>query len=59
MLQKIQYVYLNPVRRGWVASPEHGRSSSADVVLPGALPRSVVLGKRSFGCALAFPKRWR
>jgi len=38
MLQKITYVHLNPVRRGWVASPEHWRYSSAHEQLPGALP---------------------
>jgi hypothetical protein len=38
MLQKIHYVHLIPVRRGWVASPEHWRYSSAHEFLPGALP---------------------
>src|ERR1041385_6526750 len=38
MLQKIDYIHANPVRRGWVASPEHWRYSSADEWLPGAQP---------------------
>ena len=38
MLQKIHYVHSNPVRRGWVASPEHWRYGSAHEFLPGALP---------------------
>jgi REP element-mobilizing transposase RayT len=38
MEQKIDYVHANPVRRGWVASPEHWRYSSAHEWLPGAEP---------------------
>ena len=38
MIQKIDYVHANPVRRGWVASPEHWRYSSAHEWLPGAVP---------------------
>jgi len=38
MLQKIDYVHANPVRRGWVASPEYWRYSSAHEWLPGAEP---------------------
>jgi len=38
MLQKIEYIHANPVRRGWVASPEHWRYSSAHEWLPGAHP---------------------
>jgi putative transposase len=38
MLQKINYVHLNPVRRGWVVSPEHWHYSSAHEWLPGVLP---------------------
>ena len=29
LLQKLEYLHNNPVRRGWVASPEHWRWSSA------------------------------
>ena len=36
MIQKIDYVHANPVRRGWVVSPEHWRYSSAHEWLPGA-----------------------
>ena len=36
MLQKIDYIPANPVRRGWVTSPEHWRYSSAHEWLPGA-----------------------
>jgi putative transposase len=35
MLQKLQYVHNNPVRRGLVAFPEHWRYSSAHEWLPG------------------------
>lgn len=38
MLQKLQYLHNNPVKRGLVASPEHWRYSSAHEWLPGALP---------------------
>jgi REP element-mobilizing transposase RayT len=38
MLQKIDYIHANPVRRGWVAAPEHWRHSSAHEGLPGAMP---------------------
>jgi putative transposase len=37
MLQKLEYVHNNPVRRGLVASPEHWRYSSAHERLPGAM----------------------
>jgi putative transposase len=36
MLQKLEYIDNNPVRRGWVASPEHWRYSSAHARLLGA-----------------------
>lgn len=36
MLQKLEYLHDNPVRRGLVASPEHWRYSSAHEWLPGA-----------------------
>ena len=36
MLQKLQYLHNNPVKRGLVASPEHWRYSSAHEWLPGA-----------------------
>jgi hypothetical protein len=29
MQQKIDYIHANPVRKGWVAAPEHWRYSSA------------------------------
>jgi putative transposase len=38
MLQKIEYIHQNPVRRGWVASPEHWRYSSAHEWLEGTAP---------------------
>jgi REP element-mobilizing transposase RayT len=38
MLQKLEYLHSNPVKRGLVASPEHWRYSSAHEWLPGALP---------------------
>ena len=38
MQQKIDYIHANPVRRGWVASPEHWRYSSAHEWLAGSLP---------------------
>jgi len=38
MLQKIEYLHNNPVRAGYVASPEHWRYSSAHEWLPGAIP---------------------
>jgi REP element-mobilizing transposase RayT len=37
MLQKLEYLHNNPVKRGLVASPEHWRYSSAHEWLPGAL----------------------
>lgn len=37
MQQKLEYIHNNPVRRGWVASPEHWRYSSAHEWLPGAM----------------------
>ena len=36
MLQKLEYLHNNPVKRGLVASPEHWRYSSAHECLPGA-----------------------
>jgi REP element-mobilizing transposase RayT len=39
MLQKLEYLHNNPVKRGLVASPEHWRYSSAHEWLPGAIPR--------------------
>ena len=36
MLQKLEYMDNNPVRRGWVASPEHWRYGSAHERLAGA-----------------------
>lgn len=38
MLQKLEYLHKNPVKRGLVASPEHWRYSSAHEWLPGSLP---------------------
>ena len=38
MMQKLDYIHANPVRRGWVASPEHWSYSSAHEWLPGSLP---------------------
>lgn len=38
MLQKLGYLHNNPVTRGFVASPEHWRYSSAHEWLPGAIP---------------------
>jgi len=38
MRQKLEYTHNNPVKRGWVASPEHWRYSSAHEWLPGAIP---------------------
>jgi len=38
MLQKLDYLHTNPVRAGFVASPEHWRYSSAHSWLPGAFP---------------------
>jgi len=37
MLQKLEYLHNNPVKRGWVDSPEHRRYSSAHEWLPGAV----------------------
>ncbi|HWB58734.1 MAG TPA: transposase [Chthoniobacteraceae bacterium] len=38
MLQKLEYVHNNPVKRRLVASPEHWTYSSAHEWLPGAIP---------------------
>jgi REP element-mobilizing transposase RayT len=38
MLQKLDYLHNNPVKRGLVAAPEHWRYSSAHEWLPGANP---------------------
>lgn len=38
MLQKLEYLHNNPVKRGLVASPEHWVHSSAHEWLLGALP---------------------
>jgi putative transposase len=38
MLQKLEYLHNNPVKRGLVASPEHWVCSSAHEWLPGATP---------------------
>jgi putative transposase len=38
MLQKLEYLHNNPVKRGLVASPEHWVYSSAHEWLPGAIP---------------------
>ena len=38
MLQKLEYLHNNPVKRGLVASPEHWRYSSAHEWLSGAVP---------------------
>jgi len=38
MQQKLDYLHNNPVKRGWVASVEHWRWSSAHEWLQGALP---------------------
>ena len=38
MLQKLEYLHNNPVKRGLVALPEHWRYSSAHEWLPGAQP---------------------
>jgi putative transposase len=38
MMQKLEYLHNNPVKRGLVASPEHWRYSSAHEWLPGANP---------------------
>jgi len=38
MLQKLEYLHNNPVKRGLVAAPEHWRYSSAHEWLAGALP---------------------
>ncbi len=38
MEQKLEYLHNNPVKRGWVASPEHWRYSSAHEWLPAAQP---------------------
>jgi len=34
MIQKINTMHANPMRRGWVVSPEHWRYSSAAGVVP-------------------------
>jgi putative transposase len=38
MQQKLEYIHNNPVKRGFVVSPEHWRYSSAHDWLPGAQP---------------------
>ncbi len=38
MQQKLDYLHNNPVKRGWVATPEHWRYSSAHEWCPGAIP---------------------
>ncbi len=38
MLQKLDYIHDNPVKRGLVAGPEHWRYSSAHEWCPGAVP---------------------
>jgi len=38
MRQKLEYIHNNPVKRGWVASPEHWRYSSAHEWLSGTSP---------------------
>ena len=38
MLQKLEYLHKNPVKRALVASPEHWRYSSAHEWLEGAMP---------------------
>jgi hypothetical protein len=38
MRQKLEYLHNNPVKRGFVASPEHWCYSSAHEWLPGASP---------------------
>ena len=38
ILQKLEYLHNNPVKRGLVASPEHWRYSSAHEWLPASLP---------------------
>ena len=38
MLQKLEYLHNNPVKRGWVTAPEHWVYSSAHEWLPGAIP---------------------
>ena len=38
MRQKLDYLHGNPVKRGWVAAPEHWRYSSAHEWLPGGSP---------------------
>jgi REP element-mobilizing transposase RayT len=38
LLQKLEYLHNNPVKRGLVAAPEHWRYSSAHEQCPGAVP---------------------
>jgi putative transposase len=38
MFQKLEYLHNNPVKRGFVAAPEHWVYSSAHEWLPGAMP---------------------
>ncbi|MDB4793419.1 hypothetical protein OAG63_00120 [Methylacidiphilales bacterium] len=38
MLQKLEYLHNNPVKRGYVAAPEHWRYSSAHEWLSGTMP---------------------
>jgi putative transposase len=37
MEQKLEYLHNNPVKRGWVSSPEHWRYTSAHEWCPGAV----------------------
>ncbi len=37
MLQKLEYLHHNPVKRGWVSAPEHWRYSSAHEWMKGGL----------------------
>jgi len=55
MLQKLEYIHNNPVKRGLVAGPEHWRFSSAHEWLAGGIPvmrvgewRQVVWGETEF-----------
>jgi putative transposase len=41
MIQKLEYIHHNPLRRGWVASPEHWRYSSTHERLTGSAPAIV------------------
>jgi REP element-mobilizing transposase RayT len=41
MIQKLDYIHNNPLRRGWVTAPEHWRCSSAHERLVGGAPAPV------------------